>query len=383
MTLHDTTVLVKKAGLGSVIGVISILLIVILVRVGISIKNSLYPPIKAPPVQTFGALPPLQFPKSSLNNNFTYKLETLSGELPTDFPDRLSVFPIVESLPNFLNLDIAKKKVSSLNFAAGDGGALPPIQLANPYYEWDEQTGFNRKIIMNINSFDFKMTSDFLSSLTVLSARSISSEPSAIEVAQDFLGSAGLTPKDIDLAKTTTQNNPAHYVTYPQLYSVQSGPQGNTLVQTTSLSKTQVIRVDFYQKDVEYDMSTGLTEGDGQKAHIKLPILYPQPPFSIMSFWVASGPGGAMVTQAFFTHKNIDFTNTDATYGIKTVEEAFTELKEGKAYVPTYWGSDNNIFITDVYLAYYLGEDSQGYMMPIYVFEGKNGFFAYVSALAI
>jgi hypothetical protein len=383
MTLHNTAVLIKKAGIGSFVGITTILLIVIFIRVGISIKNSLYPPVKKPPVQTFGVLPPLQFPKNAVNNNFTYTINTLSGELPTGLPDRLSVFPIVESAPNFLNLDWAKKKVASIGLVSQDGTALPEIQLTNPYYEWDEPMGLYRKIIMNINSFDFKMTSNYLSSLGVLSAKFISDEKSAVNVAQNFLNSMVLTPNDIDLTKTTTQDNPMHYVTNPRLYYIQNGLQGSTLVQTAKLSQAQVIWLDFYQKDVEYDLNTGVTEGAGQKAHLKLPILYPNPPHSTMSFWIASGPDSAMVTQALFTHKNIDFKSADATYGIKTSVEAFAELKGGKAYIATYDGSDSNITITDIYLAYYLAEDSKDYLMPIYVFEGKNGFFAYVSALAI
>lgn len=383
MTLHNTTELIKKAGTGSVVGVISIILIVILIRVGINTKDSLYPPKKDPPLQTYGPLAPIQFPKNAVNNNFTYTLNTLSGELPTNLPDRLSVFPIVESIPNFLNLDTAKKKVASLGLVSEDGTMLPEIPLTSPYYEWDEKTGFKRKLTMNINSFDFKMTSNYITSLAVLSSQFISDEPSAINVASNFLSSTELTPSDLDLTKTTTQNNPAHYVAYPRLYSIQRGPEGSTLVQTAKLSKTQVIWVDFYQKDVEYDLNTGLTDKPGQKVHLKLPILYPNPPHSTMSFWVASGLKSAMVTQAFFTHKNINFTNTDATYGIKTPKEAFAEVKDGKAYIAAYDGSDNNVTITDVYLAYYLAEDSRGYLMPIYVFEGKHGFFAYVSALAI
>lgn len=389
MTLHDTTILLKKAGIGSAVGITSIILIVILVRVSMGIYASLNPPLKDPPKQSFGALPPIEFPKNVADNNFTYKLETTSGGLPTTLtdgstpiPDRLSVFPIVESSPNFQNLDIAKSKVASLNFTVSGGGALPEKQLEDPYYEWDETTGFNRKIKMNINSFDFTMTSDFLSSLIPLSGQFISSEPSAIQVAQNFLSIGGFTTKDLDFTKTSTPDNPVHYVTYPKLYSIQSGPQGNTLVETTSLSKTQVIRVDFYQNDVVYDMNTGGTEGAGQKVHLKIPIIYPHPPFSIMNFLVTSGPNGAMVTQAFYTHKNIDLTNADATYAIKTADEAFTELKNGKAYIAAYYGTDNIIPIKSVYLAYYLGEDSEGYLKPIYVFEGNNGFFAYVPALA-
>lgn len=384
MTLHNTAILIRRAGIGSFIGIVSILLIVILVRVGININKSLHPPIKTPPTQTFGVLPQLQFPESVIDNKFTYTLQTLTGELPTDLPDRLSVFPIIESVPNFLNLENVKKKVLSLGFVSETGTVVPEIQLTNQYYEWNEKTGFNRKIMFDINSFDFKMTSSYLSSLNALSGRFISNESGAVDLALDFLKRAGLMPIDLDLTKTTTPNNSVPYVTYPQLYSIQSGEQGAVLVPTNKLRDTQVIRVDFYQKDVEYDMKIGLTEEDvEQKIHLKLPILYPQPPLSIMSFWVASGQDGAMVTQAFFTHKKIDLTDANATYKIITPTEAFTELEDGKGYIGRYWLNDNNIYITDVFLAYYLDEKSQGYLMPIYVFEGKNGFFAYISALAI
>lgn len=381
MTLHDTTLLVKKAGIGSVIGIITILVIVIIVRISVSVWDAFHPPKKAPPTQIFGVLPPLEFPESVVNNNFTYEIHTIAGELPTDLPDRLSVFPITENAPNFLNLESAKSKVTSLDFVSEDRKTVPEIKLDDPYYEWDEPTGFNRKMIMNINSFDFKMTSNYLSSLLVLSGRFIKDEADAIRVAQNFLNLAGLMPTDIDLSKTNTKDNPAHFVSYPKLYSIQSGPEGNVLVDADKLSQTHVIRVDFYQKDVEYDLNTGFPEEKVKKPHLKLPILYSKPPYSTMSFWIASGPRIAMVTQAFFTHKNIDFTITDATYAIKTAEQAFDELKGGKAYIASQWGSDNKIIITDVYLAYYLGEDSKGYLMPIYVFEGKNGFFAYVSAI--
>ena len=370
------------------IGVGVIIVIVILVRVGFMVKDALFPPVMAPPTESFGDLPPYQFPNAQSNVNLTYSLETISGDLPTtladgktSIPDRLSIFPIIHSTPNFLNLDKVKNKVASLDFTTPDGKVLPEIQLANPYYEWDESGGFNRKIIFDINSFDFKMTSGYLSSLTVLSAQHISDEKSAINTAQDFLLSAGLMPNDLDIKKTEDKNYPAQYVTYPQLFSIQNNGQENTLVSTTSLSKAQAIRVDLYQKDLEYDLDIGGTEYNIPKLHVNFPIFYPHPPYSTMSFWVASGQNSAEVTQAFFTHKDIDLSDATATYAIKTPAQAFKELKDGRAYIAAHNGSDNNILIKEIYLAYYIGEDSQEYVMPVYVFEGNNGFFGYVPAL--
>lgn len=383
MSLHETTVLVKKAGLGSVLGIIGIIIIVIFVRIGIMVYNYYFPPKIEPPTRVYGLLKPLKFPVSSYNNMYTYDLHTTSGDFPKDLPDRLSVFPIVHHPPNFLNLEKAKQKVQDLNFTGQDDiNVVPEIQLADPYYEWDENKGFLRKIIFNINSFDFKMTSDYLSQLSVKDAQYISDEQSAIKVALNFLDRAELTPKDLDLDKTKQKDNSIHYITYPELYQVVEGPQGNTKEETTSLSKTQIIRVNFYQKNLKYDLITGEAAELKPKIPVEIPILYPHPPYSTMEFWIASSKVKADVAEAYFTHQEINTTDTTATYKLITPSVAYNDvLKKNKAYIASYFGSDNNVLINNIYLAYYLGEEEQDYLMPIYVFEGNNGFIAYVSAL--
>ena len=388
MTLHETAILIRKTGIRVGIGIGVILALVIVIRVGFMVKDIIFPPVMAPPTEKFGKALQYKFPNTQSNPNLTYTLQTTSGDLPTTLvdgtttiPDRLSIFPIIHNAPNFLNLDTVKNKVASLDFTDPDGAVLPEVQLANPYYEWNEPGAFNRKIIFDINSFDFKMTSSYLSSLTVLSAQHISDEKSAIDTARDFLLSAKLLPEDLDAKKTEDKNYPAQYVTYPQLFSIQNNGQENILINTTSLSKAQVIRVDLYQKDLEYDLDKGGSEYNIPKIHMSFPVIYPHPPYSTMNFWVASGPQHAVVVQAFFTHKNIDLSDASATYAIKTPAQAFKELKDGRAYIAAKNGNDNNILIKEIYLAYYLAEDLQEYIMPVYVFEGNDGFFGYVPAI--
>jgi hypothetical protein len=113
---------------------------------------------------------------------------------------------------------------------------------------------------------------------------------------------------------------------------------------------------------------------------MKIPVLYPHPPYSTMSFWIASGQNSQEVDAASFVHREI-LTDSHATYPIKTAQEAFDALKAGDGYITSYQGADTNILISNVYLGYYLGEENQGYLMPIIVFEGQNNFFAYVSAI--
>lgn len=387
MTLHETVETAKKAGMGSIIGIIGIILIVILVRVGIVVKNYLFPPKIAPPTRAYGLLPPLEFPKNVSEGNFTYTLQTTTGQLPivgpgkTDLPDRLSIFPVIKPKPNFLNLDKVKKKVGALGFTGPDGSTVQEVERQTPYYEWQEQKNFNRNITFDINSYDYKMDSEYLQSLTALSHQYITDEKAAIETAKAFLATAELVPTDLDYSKTETSNNPLHYVTFPQLFSIQATPNGNILVPTTSLSKTHVIQVDFYQKDIDYDLKTGEGEEYKPTKKVTIPIIYPHPPYSTMSFWIASGPTEEDVVQSYYTHKNLDLKDTTATYKLKTPQVAFDELNAGKAYIASYNGNDFNILIKSVFLAYYLGETPQDYAMPVYVFEGNNGFYAYISAL--
>ena len=235
------------------------------------------------------------------------------------------------------------------------------------------------------------MTSEYLLSLSAFNHQFITNEQDAIKTALAFLDTAKLTPTDIDVTKTNTQNSPVDYYTFPHLYSIQTGNQSNSLIETTSLSKAQVIRVNLYQKDVEYDLNTGKSGGEANiKVHEKMPILYPNTPYSTMEFWITSDPGKAVVGEAHYIHQDVDLSDSSGTYNVISPQEAYdelsnTDLTKRKAYIAAYNGSDNNILIKDVYFAYYLGDEpekySQKYLMPIYVFEGSNGFFAYVSAV--
>ncbi len=373
MSLHKATEMIKKLGIGAGIGIGLIIVVVLIFRISVMFKNIVAPPKITPPNQKYGVLSSLQFPQSEINDNFTYSINTISGTLP-QFPDRLNIYPLVKDSPNLLNLDKAKAKAETLRFADQQGKVVPEISLGNGKYEWNEPIGINRKLQFDIVTFDFIISSSYLSSLTVLGAENLSDENNAIQTVQDFLSSIELLPTDIDLTKTQNPSKDITYNTYPQLFAIRSG----TLIPTTSLSSAKVIRVDLYQKDLEYNLDTG--KKGAAKVKLKLPVLYPHPPYSSMSFWIASGQNNAEVDASSFVHRYIS-TDSPGTYPIKTVQAAFDELKNGDAYIPSYVGTDKEILINNVYLAYYLGGENQDYLMPIIVFEGQNNFIAYVSAI--
>jgi hypothetical protein len=277
---------------------------------------------------------------------------------------------------------MAREKAKSLGFLSDTGEVIPEIPVADAIYEWEESRGLQRKLTLNIVSFDFTITSNYLTSLTTLNAIGLTDENSAIKKAQETLADMNLLPADIDITKTQNFEKNVNYTTFPQILSIRN----SELVPATSFSNAQIIRVDLYQKDVEYELNTGLKGENSimQMEKMKLPILYPKPPFSTMHMLVGMGPAGVSVVEATFTHKDyIVDKKEEPTYEIKTAKEAFEELKNGSGYIASFNGAagETEVLINNAYLAYYMGEDEQSYMMPIFVFEGDKGFFGYVSAV--
>lgn len=70
-----------------------------------------------------------------------------------------------------------------------------------------------------------------------------------------------------------------------------------------------------------------------------------------------------------------------STYPLKTIGEAFDELKNKKAYIASYFGTQKQVKINDASLAYYIEKNEKDFVYPIIVFTGSDGFYAYISAI--
>ena len=130
----------------------------------------------------------------------------------------------------------------------------------------------------------------------------------------------------------------------------------------TSLSRARLISVSFFQADKD-----------------EMKIVYPGGDISPMNLVIGSGERDAEVLNARFFYQKI--SEESATYPIKTSEEAFDELKNGKGHIINHTGNNLNIVIKNVYLGFYAEGKQQQYLMPVIVFEGNNNFKAYVSAV--
>ncbi len=379
MTLHKTVIVAKKFVLGIGLGIGVIFILVLLFQLGVIVRNILFPAKVQPANHLYDKLPAIEFPQNATGDHLTYKINTISGDLPA-FPDRVDIFTVKQREPSLLNLNKAKEKANSLGLIGDDGNTLPEKKLDATNYQWLENKGLQRRFVVNTLTFDFILESNYLSSLTVLNAQGKLTQNDAMNSTNDFVATLAVMPDDVSLDKTTTPIQESTYYTNPQSFTIENG----ALVPTSSFLQTQVYRINLYQKDLTYDLNSGIPAitGGFKKTPMVMPILYPYPPYSTMSFWVATGQLGPQVVAARFIHQSVNTApETEATYPIKTPQEAFEELKNGKAYIAAYNGTNTEIAITNVYLTYYLGENLQEYLMPLIVFQGDNGFFAYVSAV--
>ena len=319
--------------LSLIIGVV--IFIFVLFKIGSFVKEVISPTPPASPDVKFGILPELAFPKSVTGKIPTYRIDTLSGRLPT-FYHLAKVYTMERPKADLLALDRANNRAKAIGFNK------PGRKTADKLYEWKNDAG--RTFSLNLLTSDFLLKSD----LSTDSAGFIdeSSETEAINKATSFLNNLDLLRDDIDTEKTTTY-----------LYSFKN----ESLVDATSLSNTQAIKVYFFQKDVE-----------------DLPVYYPDGR-STMSVLITSDKRRMDISGAEFFYQTPDL-NRKTTYSIKTSTEAFEEWKKGKAYIASHNPLDLEILIKNLYLGYYIGQEKQDYLMPIYVFEGNN-FLAYVSAI--
>ena len=302
------------------------------------VKDILTPP--APPTASFGKLDPISFPNQQ-KENIIYSLDTLSGFLP-NFSDRAKVYKIAPDQPTLLGLNKTRERVSRVDFT------LQETQIAQDVYQFsDSDSSLQRKITINIFSSDFTLSSPYLLTPSLQTLTNSNEKDNAIDKAKSFLVDLSLFPEDIDENKTKTS-----------LYSIAEA----TLIPTSKIAGSKIVRVDFFQKDV-----------DG------LPIYYDKGISSTIDLLIGKENNGLKVVNATYFHKNI--SKNSSTYAIKSASTAFSELRQGKGYVASKPQNLVEISIKKVSLGYYIGELEQELLMPVVVFEGDNDFVAYISAV--
>lgn len=348
MTLHQTTELFHKILKWTIILGSLVVVLILIFNISRIVLKILYPPPPDYPTVLFGKLPPVIFPKSTVNESFSYSLNTLSGTLPK-LPDRVKIFKTTTEPVTLLNVQNAREKAANVGFVNQEDKQFREFVITPTKYQWQVvSNGLLRTLVMNTDTYDFRLTSTYRTYPPILNQSLVATEENAKERVIDYLTDITLFSKDINMEKAKIRS-----------LTLING----ILVPSANISDTQVFRVDIFQSDVE-----------------ELPVYYPAHPYSSMYFLMMARANNIDdVLEANFFHQSI--ATESATYPIKTAEEAFTDLKNGKGFISNFYGTSTNIPITDVTLGYFFGEERLGYLMPVILFQSKEEYFAFVPAL--
>lgn len=343
-TLTETAYYTRRTVNWLILAVIGYIILRLSWTIFVATWLAIFPPKPPPPNNAFGVLPKLQFPQqSSPSGQLTFRLETIQGRVPGASESAMIYF-MPKSPANLLALN------ETQDFAERLGLNPNPIQETKNIYRFADSDFILRSLRYDIVSNNFILRYRFEEDTGVLNEKNFTGSDALLNEAKSLLQSYKLYNNDIQLGVAN--------VSFLHLV-------GDKLVPTTSQSSADAVRVDFYRKTI------GNT-----------PIVIPNPDEGPINFvFSASSNAKQRILQFAYTYWPIDY-DTTATYALKTSAVAWQELQSGTGYIARYPKTGQAAVVRNVYLAYYDSYDPQTYLQPVFVFEGDNGFMAYVPAVA-
>ncbi len=343
-TLTQTAYFARRTINWGIIAIIAYILMRIFWSIFIAVFLLIFPPKAPPPNHAFDKLPVLVFPlQATPSAALTFQLQTIEGTVPKA-SESATVYLMPKTAPNLLGLNTAQ------DFASGFDFDPTPVQETKNIYRFNDAKLPLRRLRYDIVSNNFIIRYGYEQDPSVFNGKNLPLPDDGTREAINLLQSHNLY--QTDLAGGTNQ------ILFLRL-------NGTQLIGTTSLSQADAERIDFFRKPIE----------DTQ-------VLTPyadEAPVSII--YSGSTDTKKRIIQFAYTFWPIDYQTT-ATYALKTSNQAWEELQSGNGYIVRYPTSGNVAVIRNVYLAYYDSFDPQTYLQPIFVFDGDNGFRAYVPAVS-
>lgn len=325
---------------GIAIGVIFILYLFIMG--GVFFKNIFFPTAPDAPEQAFGQLPEIIF-EMNASPAINYQLNTTSGELPTNLPNRMLVYKLDTLRPDLLALKNTRSIASNSGFKSGE------VKISDSIYKWSNPST-NAVLQFNINTKDFEIRSNFLANQNIITNAVFPNEDRMRQYASDILGSLRVNQDGLSY-----NEKGAKYYTF----------SGNTPIQVDNLFNAKAVRLNLYNNDIQNDLGT-------------FSFVYPNPEFPLVTILAAFPSSTRMIVLEGESYNKI-ITDESSDYPIKSPSEALSDLESGIGYLHNP-NNLNTIQITEVYLAYYLDKDIIEYTQPVYVFEAIDA-RAYVPAI--
>ena len=333
-TAYNSRNIIKFGG----IGLIAISLLWSITKIIYKAYLAAHPPYY-PPTVAYGILPKITFLEQKTEPK-TFTFELPNDEIPT-FSDQARVYIIYRPNTTFLALEEDKKTAASFGFP------MKPVEVKPGIYEFRDDV-LNKILTVNVLDGDFKMRYPYLSDQLLLVSEDLPTKDRAISIASSLLSQGSKLTDDL--------KNGQKRVTY---WKIQDG----AIKAIESQSQANAVRVDLFRQDLD---NLKLLSSNYDKTSVSILIS-------------GSKTEARKIIEFNFKDINID-RESYATYPIKTAQEAINSLNSGN-YWTTIDVENKEVVIRKIYLAYFEPNALTNYLQPIYVFEGDNGFVAYIPAI--
>lgn len=341
-SLTQTAIVTRKIIRYGVFFLVFLIVGKILLDASLGIYRKVFPPPPPAPTIKFGKLTKLPFPEQQRPENLNFTIETPEGGLP-ELPSQARVYFMPKLNPNLLSLDVAKDKANGLGFSPFEQ------QVSQTVYKFPHKNSPST-LEINIVTGIFSISYDLAADPSPLERRPPAPEVAASAV-RSYLSSADLLPGDLT-------GSTSH-----EFLKLESGG----FVSALSLSESNLIKINFFRKTFE-----------------NLPSMTSDPTKANIWFMVSGArERDKQVIAAEFHYFPVDESQF-STYPTKTSQEAWDELTtQAKGFIASLGQnkSGDSIKIRRVYLAYYDAGVPMEFFQPIIVFEGDNGFIAYIPAV--
>ena len=298
--------------------------------------KALHPAPPPPPTIGFGVLPKITFP-TQIEKPDSYKIEIAPSKVP-NIPNRMKVFFKPISKPS---LNAAKEaKVIAANL----GYVFEPQILSDRTYRWTRLSPYPSTLEMDIVTGHFTLKTNWANNYEIFDLNVPIDQTRAEKQLKSMLQKQVKLPEDMATASAT--------ITYLKA-------SGGEFIEADSQSDSDAYRINLNRINIDNQIKN----------------LTPDPQKGIISAVFT----GLTLLELEYNYQPIDYLVSE-TYPLRSIQNAWKILSAGEGYVAAK-GRLNQAVIRNIYLAYYDGFTQQQYHMPIYVFEGDDGFLGYVEAI--
>lgn len=323
--------------------VIALLVLRIVASALSSVWRGVSPPVVAKPDFAFGKLPPISFSSGKEpTEQMTYTADFVGGVYP-QLATLVRVYFTPKPAPNFLSLDRAKEFARSLGFDN------EPASLNQTLYQWVDKEYPLRTLQKDIVNGNFNLRYDFRQDPPVLAGRDLPYGQAAVSEAKGILDGYGLGTSDL--------RDGIANVSFWKATSAD-------LIPVSSVSEADIVRVDLFRASID-----------------ELPLVTPSYKEGPVYFLLSGTQDKRRILSWHYVFRPVE-KGIFASYPLKTTQEAWKDLEEGRGYIAN-WGAvkGTHVTIRRAFLAYYDADVYESYLQPIFVFEGEEGFKAYVQAI--